>query len=698
VKHVKFHLNRFLRRVRIHGGEFDTSARAMYRVSAKSRLMSYEKAFNTRAELRIVRRSTIERKQMSTKTTFKRIALVTVAALSFGTMAAIAPASAALAGNVALFCDVAATSGADSGGGARNTSTNTTCSGIAGPANSLKLSVNTREYVDGVSDTTAAKAAFVEITGGTILGTATTIDSGTVINTSRTQLTVVESGTVGLSIATPAVGTITVKLYKAAAGGYSATASETVVITVNAAAVAGTLSVANSKSIIDSGTAASAASSDEKVTGSGTSTNANKRYAVITVSLKDTQATPAAITASTVVSASITGAGLLEKHNTSGLTRSVITSGEAAGATAARVASVTTTTGTAIFNVVSDGTSGIGTITISAGSTQISTETITFYGTAATLSATQVLKVANITGTTLGADTADNSTDSPAIIISAKDSAGNPVVGLTTTDFSAATSDALVMSKTIVVTADTVTPGDYNVKVTSAANSTSAGKSATLTVSYKVSSTVTITAPAVTFTLGGGSVYGVTMTADKTSYAPGELVTLTMTAKDKYGNAVADGSYALFDTSSAGTALVPSASLTSKPFGTTGSVSFVGGVKTATLYAPYGTGALTITGTFNTSVATTTAKTSVVGTVQVVDAGSSSAQAAAEEATAAANDATDAALSAAEAAEAATAMAQEAVDAVAELSAQVTSLISALRAQITALTNLVVKIQKKVKA
>ena len=48
--------------------------------------------------------------------------------------------------------------------------------------------------------------------------------------------------------------------------------------------------------------------------------------------------------------------------------------------------------------------------------------------------------------------------------------------------------------------------------------------------------------------------------------------------------------------------------------------------------------------------------------------------------------------------EAATAMAQEAVDAVAELSASVTKLISALRAQITTLTNLVVKIQKKVRA
>ena len=95
MKHVKFHLNRFLRRVRIHGGEFDTSARAMYRVSEKGSLISYEKAFSTRADLRIVRRSTIERKQMSTKTTFKRIALVTVAALGFGTMAAVPPASAA---------------------------------------------------------------------------------------------------------------------------------------------------------------------------------------------------------------------------------------------------------------------------------------------------------------------------------------------------------------------------------------------------------------------------------------------------------------------------------------------------------------------------------------------------------------------------------------------------------------------------
>jgi len=82
-------------------------------------------------------------------------------------------------------------------------------------------------------------------------------------------------------------------------------------------------------------------------------------------------------------------------------------------------------------------------------------------------------------------------------------------------------------------------------------------------------------------------------------------------------------------------------------------------------------------------------------------AGTNSADVAADaaaEATDAANAATDAANAAAEAADAATAAAQDAADAVAALSAQVASLISGLKSQLTALTNLVIKIQKKVKA
>ena len=79
-------------------------------------------------------------------------------------------------------------------------------------------------------------------------------------------------------------------------------------------------------------------------------------------------------------------------------------------------------------------------------------------------------------------------------------------------------------------------------------------------------------------------------------------------------------------------------------------------------------------------------------------AAAEAAQEAAAEATDAANAATDAANASAEAADAATAAAQDAADAVAALSIQVSEMVSALKKQITALTNLVIKIQKKVKA
>ena len=91
------------------------------------------------------------------------------------------------------------------------------------------------------------------------------------------------------------------------------------------------------------------------------------------------------------------------------------------------------------------------------------------------------------------------------------------------------------------------------------------------------------------------------------------------------------------------------------------------------------------------------ASVSTSGTTQAADVAQAAADAAAE-ATDAANAATDAANAAAEAADAATAAAQDAADAVAALSAQVSAMVSSLKAQLTALTNLVIKIQKKVKA
>jgi hypothetical protein len=93
---------KFLRRVRIHGGECGAVARALHHEAQKvaliqneQSLISDEKAFLRQADLKKSFGSTfIERKQMSTKTLRKRIALVAVAALGFGLVSG-TPAKAA---------------------------------------------------------------------------------------------------------------------------------------------------------------------------------------------------------------------------------------------------------------------------------------------------------------------------------------------------------------------------------------------------------------------------------------------------------------------------------------------------------------------------------------------------------------------------------------------------------------------------
>ena len=201
-------------------------------------------------------------------------------------------------------------------------------------------------------------------------------------------------------------------------------------------------------------------------------------------------------------------------------------------------------------------------------------------------------------------------------------------------------------------------------------------------------------------TVTGAQIASLTWAFDKSDYAPGERVKVTLTAKDSDGNPVGDDAYTIWK-------VVPTADVSVNSYISDDTLAtptitenFFSGVATYSFYAPVTTGAFKLSGT--TAVDADLAIASQGAVVSISSAVSNAeilaTQAAAEEAIAAANDATDAALSAAEAAEAATAIAQEAVDAVAELSAQVTKLISALRAQITSLTNLIIKIQKKVKA
>jgi len=57
---------------------------------------------------------------------------------------------------------------------------------------------------------------------------------------------------------------------------------------------------------------------------------------------------------------------------------------------------------------------------------------------------------------------------------------------------------------------------------------------------YTNSALVTITSPEFTVTCGGAA-YTYTASLDKASYVPGDIATLTIVAKDAYGNPVYDG-------------------------------------------------------------------------------------------------------------------------------------------------------------
>jgi hypothetical protein len=287
----------------------------------------------------------------------------------------------------------------------------------------------------------------------------------------------------------------------------------------------------------------------------------------------------------------------------------------------------------------------------------------------------------------------------------AKDSAGAITVGVPVT-VTAGTGGFLLSSLNLVTTSRTlVTDSLGYVNFVGGAKGTGA---VTFTVT---SGTVTGSAAIWTANTATTDARTVTLTGPATGTANGALVPLVVTVTDRNGNAVS----AVAVSMTASGAGVFAGGATTQTFTTdsTGTFSF-----SATSYVSEGgaasyKAAITST-TYASSLAGYTSSTAVDSTLA---AGASSATLtvtyaagasasdvaqtatdAAAEATDAANAATDAANAAAEAADAATAAAQDAADAVAALSAQVATLISGLKAQLTALTNLVIKIQKKVKA
>jgi hypothetical protein len=205
----------------------------------------------------------------------------------------------------------------------------------------------------------------------------------------------------------------------------------------------------------------------------------------------------------------------------------------------------------------------------------------------------------------------------------------------------------------------------------------------------------------------------VAITGATTGTANAAGVPMTATVKDRYGNPVKN--VTLTVTASGVGAFMGGSTSQSFTTDKTGTFTFLatsyaadGGSATFSVRATNATDSSAIAGytatgvkvdsTLAAGVSSATATVTFAAGQNAAEANAQAATDAAAEATDAANAATDAANAAAEAADAATAAAQDAADAVAALSTQVSEMVNALKKQITALTNLVIKIQKKVKA
>jgi len=209
-------------------------------------------------------------------------------------------------------------------------------------------------------------------------------------------------------------------------------------------------------------------------------------------------------------------------------------------------------------------------------------------------------------------------------------------------------------------------------------------------------------AAAVAVRVGSTTPASVKVTTDKSSYAPGEKATITVSLADATNLDLVSGETytAIFATGgikSSYTLGTGSDSLTG-----TSVVGYTAAGKTYSVFMPVTEGDVTFSWTTGstTSAAGTglaLANQAVAGSVTVAVSSNSTAAAldAANEATDAANAATDAALAAADAADAATAAAEDASAAVAALAKSVNTALKALKKQITSLTALVNKLLKK---
>jgi len=500
---------------------------------------------------------------MSTKTNFKRVALVAVASLGLGVLTSVAPASASTYGTVETLA--LATGGGTTADtspttnlasfktfGLITTTGGTAVAADAAAANDLAYKTLTAgATATGVVYSTAvlsfaldtASKASIVVTGGTIAK----VSDGNTPTVSGSATSVYNGGTTGFGATVrPGVAagsSFTVAAYTGA--NVSATAPTNGVLagiwtfTVATSSAAGvyspTYSVVAQQAGVAKGTVAAGTNSYDTTTRLN-----NGQVGIVYVALAD--AYGSSITSGTL-GVSSTASATLEIADASGDDGS-----ESYGAAAAFDAETPAAGNYIYVNQPVANTAGSATLTITHDGQVVGTKTISWAGDIASLT----VDTANSAGTfaiNVNAGTLSTNTASIGnVVYVAKDAAGN-IVNLSAQPTVDVATGALV-GATVYSGNTAASGGEYQTAATGYGYTTMFLPASTVlqgagTYQLKITNAagVTIKSAVINAKASNGGTYTFAVTWDKTSYVSGDIATMSISAKDAYGNAVAEGTY-----------------------------------------------------------------------------------------------------------------------------------------------------------
>ena len=633
--------------IRISRGERDASARATHLEAATRKFLV----------------TTNERKYMSTTTNFKRISLVAVAALGLSLLSS-TPSNAAI---VSSAIDVTTENGTATLGASDSTGAATISvrAFVEGNTDTLTISLtlgtkpaaaagSTDSLLVSYRDSATATGGVVQVRGLGATGTAYAngatrgIESITALsNPAIVEFTSSVAGNLnakmGVHLDTAlvrAVGTYgidyVVRGYSAGVLASTLTKSGTfnIVVSNSALAAAGTTTAAGTSSAVFYGGAAFIAGN----TIDSTSVSApSTPDATVRGVIKVTQKTAAGLPARESITVTTTIGNIGTSRDTAG--KSVVLQAS--------------TTGIDDLNIYSDGTSGTAVITVKTTSVTFANKAITFYGTT----------VSTITGAALL--TTIGSTASNVIVAKPLDALGNVV--RTTNAVYAYSSDVAVINTGTSPAGSTC--GSYDVDYDGFLCSLTGVNNGTATITLRNGSTTalaTVASTPISITVNTAASAKFTLAFNKATYAPGEKAYIIVKPLDVAGKAVGGGTQTnIFATG-----------------GITSNVTFGNGSDTTTAVTYTTAGSLASSGFASTEAIKlfTMYMPATGGTVTITATGGALFPASGQVAVTASATVTD-----------------NAAAALAAVTALATT-VASLKTLITTLTNLVLKIQKKVKA